>query len=126
MVRGGEISIPAAPARWAMASTCSAPPTERARCAQPVWLLSALACCRRLGHQLYHHLIVDSNKIGGKAGVGLAKVFSLMLAAKKSTSGPDVELLGPQGEMGNFMVNLRAETLTTRAGQTIMLATARF
>ena len=58
----------------------------------------------RLGHQLDHHLVVDSNKIGGKAGVGLAKVFFIDAGGKEvhPEAGLDVELLGPQGEMGNF------------------------
>ncbi len=37
----------------------------------------------RLGHQLDHHLVVDSNKIGGKAGVGLAKVFFIDAGGKE-------------------------------------------
>ena len=96
------------------ASTCSAPPTERARCAQPVWLLSALACCRpELGHQLDHYFVVDGDKIGGKSGVGLAEIFSLILAAKNSTQKRawSLKLLGStRAKWAIFMVNLRAGT----------------
>ena len=58
----------------------------------------------RLGHQLDHHLVVDGDKIGGKAGVGLAEVFFIDAGGKElhPEAGLDVELLGPQGEMGNF------------------------
>ncbi len=37
----------------------------------------------RLGHQLDHHLVVDGDKIGGKAGIGLAEVFFIDAGGKE-------------------------------------------
>ena len=67
----------------------------------------------------------------GKIGTELVKpysYFSLMLAAKKSTQKRawTSSCWVHRAKWAIFMVNLRAGTLTTRAGQTIMLATARF
>lgn len=121
MVRGGETSIPAAPARWARASTCSAPPTERARCAQPVWLLSALACCRPGGHQLDHYFVVDGDKIGSrKSGLVWLRYFSLILAARtRPRSGPEPQAVGSTERNGQFHGKPPGRTLTITAGQTI-------
>lgn len=58
----------------------------------------------RFGYQFDYYFVVDSNKIGGKVGVGLVKVFFIDVGGKEVylEVGLDVELLGLQGDMGNF------------------------